>query len=588
MYRQVLSPLGDSLTASALVAAVPIAVLLVLLGVFRMRSHWASLCALAAAIVIAIFAYRMPAAQAGSAALEGAAFGLVPIVWIMLNAVWISKLVQTSGYFEVLRRVFVSLSEDRRLQALILAFCFGSLLESMAGFGAPVAIIAVMLMGIGFTPIRAAIVALFSDAAGTAFGSVGTPIIVMGKVTGLPEYDLGAMVGRQSPIVAFFIPLVLLVVLDGRRGVRELWPAWIATGLGFAVGQFASSNFFTFRVADLIGALTSVLAVALLLKFWSPVETIASIGEKSAVPEPTGGVSTSGPALQASAGRSGEGAWRSPVASGGHGAAGGGVAAVAGPAEHRQRDTLEDILRACSPYALLVVLLGLISIGGPIYQVASKVITIFNWPGIHVVNPKGEPLSLVEFSIPWISTTGTVLLITGLLAAPVLRLSLKQAAHDYFATVRQVRYAAVTVIAVLALAYVLNYSGQAVTIGTWLARTTGSAFALISGVLGWLGVAATGSDSSSNSLFGTVQITAASKIGVSQVLFAASNSEGGVLGKLISPQNLAMATAAVGLQGREGDLLRRLIGWSVLFLIGFCILVALQASPVLSWMVPGG
>lgn len=550
MFRQITDPVAGSLGLSALVAAIPLIGLLVLLGVFRVRSHWAALYALVASLFVATLAFRMPPVMAGSAALEGAAFGVFPIVWIVLNAVWINRLISDSGYLSVLRRAFMSICDDYRVQALVIAFCFGSLIESVSGFGAPVAIVAAMLLALGFSPVKAAVVALFSDAAGAAFGSVGTPITVLEKAAGLPAADLGAMVGRQSPFVAFFVPFLLIVILDGKRGLRDLYPVAVAVGLGFAVGQFVAADFVAYEIADLIGAVVATGAALLLLRVWSPGRTITAAG-----PEPP------------------------PVVAGG---------AVDDPAfrDRVEREPARRVLRGFSPYIILTVLLVVFSLPGPAERAVEAVTTEFDWPGLHVVTPTGKTPSTLAYSIDWIGATGTLLFVTGVLSALVLGLRPGAAARAYGGALKQIRYAGLTVALVLALAYVLSLSGGALAIGHGLAAL-GTVFVVLSGPLGWLGVAATGSDSSANSLFGAVQVAAAGKLHLSPYLLAAANSEGGVIGKVISPQNLAMATAAVGMAGREGDLLRRTIGWSLLSLAGFALLIALQASPVLGWMVIG-
>lgn len=550
MFRQLTDPVAGSLGLSALVAAIPLIGLLVLLGVFRVRSHWAALYALVASLFVATLAFRMPPAMAGSAALEGAAFGVFPIVWIVLNAVWINRLISDSGYLSVLRRAFMSICDDYRVQALIIAFCFGSLIESVSGFGAPVAIVAAMLLALGFSPVKAAVVALFSDAAGAAFGSVGTPITVLEKAAGLPAADLGAMVGRQSPFVAFFVPFLLIVILDGKRGLRDLYPVAVAVGLGFAVGQFVAADFVAYEIADLIGAVVATGAALLLLRVWSPGRTITAAG-----PEPP------------------------PVVAGG---------AVDDPAfrKRAEREPARRVLRGFSPYLILTVLLVVFSLPGPAERAVEAVTTEFDWPGLHVMTPTGKTPSTIAYSIDWIGATGTLLFVTGVLSALVLGLRPGAAARAYGGALKQIRYAGLTVALVLALAYVLSLSGGALAIGHGLAAL-GAVFVVLSGPLGWLGVAATGSDSSANSLFGAVQVAAAGRLHLSPYLLAAANSEGGVIGKVISPQNLAMATAAVGMAGREGDLLRRTIGWSLLSLAGFALLIALQASPVLGWMVIG-
>lgn len=523
MYRQILAPVGGSLALSAVVAALPLVLLLVLLGGFRMRSDLAAACGLLAALAVAALAYRMPAATAVSGAAQGAAFGLAVIVWILVNAVWVNRLVDAAGLLAVVRRTFAGVSPDRRVQALVLAFCFGSLLEAMAGFGAPIAVVAAILLALGLPPVRAATVAMFADSAATAFGSMGTPITALARAANLPAADLGRMVGRQSAIVAVFVPFVILLVLDGRRGPRELWPVGLAAGLGFAAGQLAASNLLAYQVADLVGALTATAATAVLLRARAPARSVP--GRLTAA-----------------------------------------------------------TLRAFSPYAVLTALLTLVSLAGPVARFTARLGARFSWPGADVAGLDGRPLGLRAVRYDWLSATGTVLLVTGIVSAAMLRLPVRTALREYGAAVREVRRAGVTVASVLALAYLMNYSGQAVTVGAWLAGL-GGAFVLLSPVLGWLGVAATGSDTSANALFGALQATAAHRIGVSPVLLAATNSEAGVLGKLVSPQNLAMAAAVTGLAGQEGTLFRRTFPWSAGCLAGFAVLVWLMATGPLSWLV---
>lgn len=565
MHPHALAPVADSLVLSGAVAALPVVLLLVLLGVFRMRAYRAAAWSLLAELVIAVVVFDLPTGMALSGAAEGAAFGLFPIVWIMLNAVWINRLMQESGYLTTIRRTFMGVSSDYRIQALLIAFCFGSLLEAMAGFGAPIVVVAAILMALGFSPIRAATVALFADAAGTAFGSVGNPIFALSKATGLSAEALGSMVGRQSAILAFFVPFGLLVVLDGRRCLRELWPVAFAVGLGFSIGQFVTSNYVAFQLADLIGAVTATLAAVVLLRVWSPAtssvpaevlqpegSTVAPSGLLTGVLQPAG--STGAPS---------------------------GVLT-----EDSEKPSRGQVFRAFTPYAVLTVLLALVSIDGPIARWTDRFTSTFTWPGVPVIGTSGKPLKIAIYSIDWLSATGSVLLVTGLITMLVLAVSPRTAARQYGKAASQIRYAAITVALMLAFAYVINYSGQAVTIGAMMAQT-GKVFIVLSPVLGWLGVAATGSDTSSNALFGAVQVSSAQGIGVSPYLLAAANSEAGALGKLISPQNLAMAAAAVGLAGREGDLFRRTVPWSLLFLTLFILIVLAMAVGPLMWIVIG-
>ena len=546
MYKQVLDPVAHSLGWSSLVAAVPLLLLFVMLGMLRITAWVASLVSLAVAIAIGIAVYGMPTGQALLAGTEGAAFGFFPILWIVINAIWVYQMTMETGHFDVLRRSFARVSDDQRIQAIIIAFSFGALLEALAGFGTPVAVTSVMLTALGFKPLKAAVLALTANTAPVAFGAMATPIITLAKVTGLSGDTLGAMVGRQTPILALFVPLALLAIVDGWRGIRETWPVAVVCGLVFALAQYATSNFISVPLADVAASLLSAAAVVAMVRVWRPREPYT---ERAAVA--------------------------------------GGAADEPTPefaARVEGRDTPAEVVRAYAPYLIVIVVFVVCQIT-PVKNFLDKATIKFHWPGLHLVSPKGKPVSLVEFTLNLLTTPGTQMLIAGIITMIALRLSLPRAVKAYGAALRQLRWAIVTVMGVLALAFVMNASGQTITLGTWMAAA-GGAFALISPILGWLGVAVTGSDTSSNSLFGALQVTAANQAGLSPVLMAAGNSSGGVLGKMISPQNLAIAAAAVGLHGKEGDIFRRVVIWSVVFLVFMCVLSALQASDVLSWMIP--
>ncbi|MGW2745314.1 L-lactate permease [Streptomyces sp. NPDC001450] len=546
-YQQVFDPVAGSLAWSALCAALPLVTLFVLLGGLRWKAWKASLVALAAALGVAVFAYSMPVGQAALAAGEGAAFGLFPIIWIVLNALWIYKLTEITGWDAVLRRAFGSLSGDQRVQAVIIAFCFGALLEALAGFGTPVAVSSVMLMAVGLRPMKAAAVSLVANTAPVAFGAIAVPITTLAKITGLDAADLGAMVGRQTPLLALFVPLLLVFMVDGRRGVRQVWPLAVVAGFAFSAAQFVSSNYLSYEIADIVAAFTGALAVVGMLRVWQPRETLAA----------------------------------SPVPV----IAGGAAADERFDAVERRRQTGEgSALLAFAPYLTVVVLFAVATLGPVKTWLEEHSGWKFAWPGLNVVNGSGKPLASATFNFNLFNAGGTVLLIAGVLTAAVYSIRAGRAARAYGDTVRQFRWTIVTVMAVLALAYVMNLSGQTVTLGLFLAQT-GGAFAFLSPVVGWLGVAVTGSDTSSNSLFGLLQLTAAQKTGISPYLLAAANTTGGVLGKMVSPQTLAIAAAVVGLEGREGELFRRVLGWGLGLLVAVCLLVYLQSTPVLGWMV---
>jgi lactate permease len=560
-YVQQYAPVLGSLAWSSLVAALPLLVLFVLLGGLRVRAWLASLIGLAVSLVVAVLVYGMPVGQAALAGTEGAAFGVFPILWIVVNALWIYRLTVRTGHFDVLRRSFGSVSDDQRVQAVIIAFSFGALLEALAGFGAPVAICTIMLIGLRFAPLKAAVVALVANTAPVAFGAIAVPITTLAQVTGLPQDELGAVIGRQTPVLAVFVPFVLVALVDGARGLRQAWPAALVGGLSFAIAQFLVSNYLSVPLTDIVAALVSAGAVVLL------VRTTTTARAPVAVPAGADG-----------------GGDRPVVGSGGDGPVVGDDRDPHddGPATP---DSRRDVLLAYLPYVIIIVLFSVQQI--PAVTKALGAVTVkFGWPGLDVRTPSGAQASSVAFTVNWLAAAGTILLIAGILTALALRVRPGDAVRAYGETLRELRAAIVTVMAVLALAYVMNLSGQTITIGQWLAAT-GGFFAVLSPVLGWLGTAVTGSDTSANSLFGALQTAAAQKAGLDPVLLASANSSGGVLGKMISPQNLAIAAAAVGMAGREGEIFRRVLPWSLVFLVGMCVLVFLQSTPVLGWMLPG-
>lgn len=553
MYNQVLDPVSHSLGLTSIFAVLPLVVLFVLLGVVKMKAQWASLIALAVAIVVALIVYSMPVGQAGDAAIEGAVFGLWPIMWIVVNALWLFNMSEATGYFAVLKRAFGAISDDERVQVVVIAFCFGALLEALAGFGTPVAICGVMLVGLGLSPIRAASVALVADTAPVAFGAIAIPITTLAQVTGLPIHHLSQMVGRQTPFLALLIPFVLVFMTDGRRGLREAWPAALMAGLTFAIVQFAVSNYVSTQLTDILAALASTGALVALMQVWSPrspeSETPA-IGGRPAI----AGGSTSDPGFERRK-RADEG----------------------GPLRRN------DLILAFAPYLIIILALGITSLHGITLQL-DKATSAFKWPGLNVLSAKGKVPTSETFKLNWLTAAGTWLFVSGVLTALVLRVRPALAVRIYGRTLAQVKWAILTVSAVLALAYVMNLSGQTATLGTWAAGA-GGFFAFLSPLIGWFGTAVTGSDTSSNSLFGALQVAAAHKSGLSPTLLAASNSSGGVLAKMVSPQNLAIGAAAVGLGGKEGEIFRRVIGWSVVLVLLMAVLALLQSGP-LSFMVP--
>jgi lactate permease len=606
MFEQftiVTDPVGGSVALSAIFASLSLLTLFLLLGVLRMRAWMAGLISLGVALVVAVAVYAMPLGQALLSAGEGAAFGFFPILWIVINAIWVYNLTVVSGHFDVLRRSMERVSPDMRIQAIIVAFCFGALLEALAGFGTPVAVTVVMLMALGFRPLRAAAVALIANTAPVAYGALATPIVTLGTVTSgaiadprLNTDTLGAMVGRQTPILAVVVPLVLVAVVDGRRGVRQTWSVAVVAGLTFGVGQFVASNYVSVPLTDIIAALVSAAAVVLLLRVWRPSASpdLHATGDTTAVEDATavaGDERPAGSGLAAGAGAeravaggpAGGGGEGRPVDAGAGRADVGGAGVVAG---QPRRDPPAEVARAYAPYLIIIAIFSVVNLAPVKKALAGEPWTVvFAWPGLDVVGANGKPLSSVNFTFGWLPAAGTLMILAGILTAVVLRVGPGAAVRAYGRTYVALRHAIVTVMAVLALAYVLNQSGQTATLGALFA-TAGGVFVFLSSILGWIGVAVTGSDTSSNALFGALQVQTAANTGLDPVLLAAANSSGGVLGKMISPQNLAIAASAVGMAGREGDIFRRVVGWSLVLLLFMCVLVTLQATPVLDWMVP--
>ncbi|WP_433571513.1 L-lactate permease [Streptomyces sp. CA-251247] len=538
MFVQDLEPVGNSLALSALVAALPLVTVLVLLGAVRMRAHLAGLIGLAVAVLVAWAAFTMPLGQTLSAGAQGVLFGLFPIMWIVVNALWVYRMTVRTQHFDILRRSFGRLSDDPRIQALVIAFCFGALLEALAGFGAPVAICSVMLVALGFDPVKAAVVSLVANTAPVAFGAMGTPVVTLAQVTGLPLDTVAAVVGRQTPLLALVVPLVLVYLVDGRRGLRETWVPALACGVAFAVAQFAAANYVSAQLADIAAALAGAAAL------------IAVPGARRPAEEPVRAAVLTGVRSE----------------------------------ELDREDPRREVVRAYAPYALIVVIFSIAQIP-PVKRLLAQATQIFDWPLLQVADPEGKPVGANEFTLPLIATGGTLVLLAGALTAVVLGVRAADAAREWLATVRELRFAILTVISVLALAYVMNLSGQAATIGQFVAAA-GAGLAFLSPVLGWFGVAVSGSDTSANALFGALQVSAARESGLSPELLAAANSSGGVLGKMISPQNLTIACAAVGLAGKEGDLLRKVLPWSLGLLLVMCLIVTAQSTAVLGWMLP--
>lgn len=580
MFRPIPDALAGSLTLTALVAMLPLLTLFVMLGVLRLAAWKAAAASLIMSLLVAIVIYSMPTGQALMAGAEGAAFGFFPIMWVVINAIWVYNMTVVTGHFDVLRRSFARISDDQRIQAVIIAFCFGALLEALAGFGTPVAITSVMLIALGFRPLKAATVALVANTAPVAFGALAVPITTLAAVTGLPERELSQIVGRQTPLLGIFVPMALVYIIDRGRGVRITLPATLTAGLAFAVAQFATSNYLSTQLTDIVAALAGALAVVVLLRFWQPASGYVESAEEDfaeAHPHVRKHVGVESHVIEGVPAASVGGADH-PI---GHGT---GTVDELAARDAGRHDSRADVIRAYAPYLIIIVVFSITQLPA-IQRLLNAPTVTFKWPGLDLQTAAGKPSTLPTFRLNWLAAAGSLMLISGLLTIPAIRISPAKAFRSYLDTYKQLGAAIFTVMAVLGLAYVMNASGQTATLGSWLAGA-GAAFALLSPILGWIGVAVTGSDTSSNSLFGALQVSAARDIGLPPALMAAANTSGGVLGKMISPQNLAIAAAAVGMSGREGDIFRKVVGWSLGFLVFMVLLVYLQSTPVLSWMLP--
>ncbi|MGY3298180.1 L-lactate transport [Pseudomonas sp. TE6288] len=541
-WQQLYTPLG-SLGLSALAAVIPIVFFFLALAVFRLKGHVAGSITLALSILVAIFAFQMPVDMALAAAGYGFLYGLWPIAWIIVAAVFLYKLTVKSGQFEVIRSSVLSITDDQRLQVLLIGFCFGAFLEGAAGFGAPVAITAALLVGLGFNPLYAAGLCLIANTAPVAFGALGIPIIVAGQVTGIDAFHIGAMTGRQLPLLSLFVPFWLVFMMDGVRGVKETWPAALVAGLSFAVTQYFTSNFIGPELPDITSALASLIALTLFLKVWQP---------KRALAEAKGSV---------------------------------GAAVVQSSGSQPSPYSFGEIFKAWSPFLILTVLVTIWTLkpfkaafapGGAMYNF------VFNFaiPHLDQLVVKTAPIVTAPIAMPAvfkldpISATGTAIFLSALISMWVLKINFKTGLTTFKETFWELRWPILSIGMVLAFAFVTNYSGMSSTMALVLAGT-GAAFPFFSPFLGWLGVFLTGSDTSSNALFSSLQATTAHQIGVSDTLLVAANTSGGVTGKMISPQSIAVACAATGLVGKESDLFRFTVKHSLFFatIVGLITLV---------------
>ena len=543
-WQQLYDPLGN-LWLSALIAGIPIIFFFVALAVFRMKGYLASTITVVLSLLVAVFFYHMPAVMALASAGYGFLFGIWPIAWIIVTAVFLYKVTVKTGQFEIIRASVVSITEDQRLQMLLVGFSFGAFLEGAAGFGAPVAITAALLVGLGFNPLYAAGLCLITNTAPVAFGAMGIPIIVAGQVTGIDAFKIGQMAARQLPLLSMLIPFWVILIMDGRRGVRETWPAILVCGVSFAVTQFLTANFIGPELPDITSALVSLISLTVFLKCWKPKNIFRFPGQEIT--------------LKVEAHSAGK------------------------------------VFKAWSPFIILTIFVTIWSIK-PFKALFAKggelAWTVINTPVPMLNNMVMKMPPIVElpkayaavYSFNWLAATGTAILLSAVISAIVLRMKPLDAIRTFGSTLKDLMLPIYSIGMVLAFAFIANYSGLSATMALLLAGT-GAAFPFFSPFLGWIGVFLTGSDTSSNALFCNLQANTAHQLGVSDTLMVAANSTGGVTGKMISPQSIAVAAAAVGLVGREGDLFRFTLKHS-LMLAGLVGIMTTVQAYLMPWMIP--
>jgi lactate permease len=536
-WTQITDPLNN-LVLSALVAAIPVLFIFWALIIRRMKGYIASLLTVLVAILFSIVVYGMPVKLAILSTFHGVLYGLFPICWIIIGAVFLYNVTVSSGQFEIIKSFMASVTADRRLQAILIAFSFGAFLEGAAGMGTPVAITAAMLVGLGFNPLYAAGICLIANTAPVAFGAIGIPIITASQVSGIPEMAISQMVGRTLPFLSVIVPFYLIVLMCGFKKSLEVMPAILVSGISFAFFQWFISNYVSPMLPDIIAGLASIICLMVLLKFWKPKS------DWHFKDEPQQTIDT------------------------------------------RSRYTTGQVIRAWSPFVIMTVMIiawGL----QPVKDFLNSFGQIrFDIPGLQnsILKADGNPLIIKLFDFNYLSASGTALLLSALFSLPLIGLSPGKAIRLFLATLNQLKYPIITIASVLGFAFITNNSGMSITIAFALAGT-GVLYPFFAPVLGWLGVFLTGSDTSSNALFCRLQHTSATAVGIDPVVTVASNASGGVTGKMISPQSIAIGAASVGLVGKESDLFRFTVKHSFILLFIVCIITFLQAY-FLTWIIP--
>lgn len=535
-WTQTIDPF-DNIAISALVASVPVAFIFIALYK-RMKGYLASLLTIALAIVLAVLAYGMPLDLALLSGLHGALYGLLPICWIIITAVYLFNITVASGQFEIIKNFMASVTPDRRLQALLIAFSFGAFLEGAAGFGAPVAISAAMLVGLGFNSLYAAGICLIANTAPVAFGSVGTPIIMAARISEIPDMAISQMVGRTLPLLSVIVPFYLVVLMAGLKKSVEVLPAVLVSGLSFAFFQWLTANYLGPMLPDVLAGIASIVCLMILLKFWKP----SSVWRFSEEPQQT--------------------------------------------LDTELKYPIADVVRACSPFVIMTMFI--VAWGLAPVKAALNAIGYFSFdiPGLQdaILKPDGSVLEVKAFDFNYLSAPGTAVILAALVSIPLIGMTYRQGLRIFWSTLGQLKFSVITIVSVVGFAFVANNSGMSLTMAMALA-STGVLFPFFSPVLGWLGVFLTGSDTSSNALFSKLQASSAEAIGVDPVVTVSANASGGVTGKMISPQSIAIGAAAVGLAGKESGLFRFTVRHSFIMLFVICVLTMVQAY-LIPWIIP--
>lgn len=539
MWSQIYDPFNN-VWLSTMAAAIPVVVMLAALAFFHIKAHIAALMGLVAALVVAIWGFTMPANVAVSSALYGAAYGLFPIGWIILNVIFLYQLTDRKGQFTILRESIAGISSDRRLQLLLIAFSFGAFFEGAGGFGTPVAVTGAMLIGLGFAPLAASGLSLIANTAPVAYGALGTPIIALAAVTGLDMLELSGMVGRQLPLFSLIVPFWLIWAFCGLRGMLAIWPAILVAGAAFAVPQYLISNFHGPWLVDVGAAVSSMVCLTIFLRIWQPKEIWTS---------PAGSF---------------EGGDTSAAVDGGH------------------NYTRKEVMNAWTPWLILSVIVLLWGIPEWKKYLDSISMIKIEWANLHMMVQKMPPVAATPkieeaiFKLNWLSATGTGIFIASVISAFLMGYRVREMLAVYWDTLKLLRYSLLTIAAMLALGYSTRYSGVDSTLGLAFANT-GILYPFFGTLLGWLGVALTGSDTASNVLFGGLQRTSAEQLGLSPVLMAAANSSGGVMGKMVDAQSIVVASTATKWYGHEGEILRYVFFHSIALASLVGLLVTLQA-----------